>query len=432
MTSIFIARQPILDIQRRTFGYELLHRDAPRHTGGLPAMGANRDDATRAVIERAFLHWGMERLLGDRFGFINANPEHIHDGLHRALPPESIIFELHDHIGLPPHLIEAVAQARADGYHFGIDNVADVGELVRSSVLPFVSMVKVDIDRATPDGAEQIVQFVRAVQPGVYLIAERVARHDQFELAADLGFDLFQGYFFAQPQLLERTARPANAAAAIALLAEIQRDDSSIERIEALVGSDPSLAYRVLAVVNSSAFGLDRQVESLRHAIVLLGLHQVRNLATLLTLSKSGATNEELITLGATRARLASMLIADRSLRSSAFTVGLLSVTDALYGTPIDTLLDELPLAQPVRDALVHGSGELGAVLGVVKACERADIDTVMAFDPDRLREINSAYADAAMWADSMRRQMDREFARSGAPAAGRGRLPRRRRRTVN
>lgn len=429
MTSIFIARQPILDLQRRTFGYELLHREAPTGAGASPAMGRDRDAATRAVIERAFLHWGMERLLGDRFGCINANPEHIADGLHKALPPESIIFELHDHVGLAPNLIDAVAQARGEGYHFGIDNVTDVDQLVRSSLLPFVSMVKVDLERTTPDAAERVVQFVRAVQPGVYLIAERVARHDQFELAADLGFDLFQGYFFAEPQLLEKSSRPANAAAAIALLAAIQRDDSSIERVEELVGSDPTLAYRLLAIVNSSAFGLDRQVESLRHAIVLLGLHQVRNLAILLTLSNSGDNDQELITLGASRARLASLLVPDRALRSSAFTVGLLSVTDALYDTPMESLLDDLPLAAPVRDALVHGSGELGAVLGVVKACERADIDAVVAYAPGRLNEVSSAYAEAAQWADTLRRQLAGVGARDGDAGASRpGRLVWRRR----
>lgn len=432
MASIFIARQPILDLERQTFGYELLHRDAPTVPGASPTMGPDRDAATRSVIERAFLHWGMERLLGDRFGCINADPEHIAGGLHKALPPESIIFELHDHIGLSPHLIEAVARARGEGYHFGIDNVTDVDQLVRSSLLPFVSMVKVDIEAATPDAAERVVQFVRAVQPGVYLIAERVARHDQFELAADLGFDLFQGYFFAEPQLLEKSARPANAAAAISLLAEIQRDDASIERVEALVGSDPSLAYRVLAVVNSSAFGLDRQVESLRHAIVLLGLHQVRNLAVLLTLSSSADNDQELITLGASRARLASMLVPDRAMRSSAFTVGLLSVTDAIYDTPMESLLDDLPLAAPVRDALVHGSGELGAVLNVVKACERADIDAVVAYAPGRVDEVNSAYADAAHWADTMRRQLAGVAARPARTEAARagGRFGWRRRRS--
>lgn len=430
MTSIFIARQPILDLERRTFGYELLHRDAPRQLGAEPEVGADPDDATRSVIERAYLHWGMERLLGDRFGFINATPSHIDDGLHRALPPESIIFELHDHIGLPVHLIEAVARARGDGYHFGLDNVLDVDELVRSSLLPFVSTVKVDLEQASPDAAERVVQFVRAVQPGVYLIAERVARHDQFELAADLGFDLFQGYFFAKPQLLERSARPANAASAIALLAELQRDDTSIDRVEELVGGDPTLAYRMLAVVNSSAFGLDRQVESLKHAIVLLGLHQVRNLALLVTLSSSADADAELVTLGATRARLASMLVSERALRSSAFTVGLLSVTDALYDTPMELLLEELPLATPVREALVRGAGELGAVLEVVKACENADVDKVLAYAPGRLGDVSNAYADATQWADSMRQQMsvDVGAVRPTAPSRGARHLFRRRR----
>lgn len=422
VSSIFIARQPILDLDRRTFGYELLHRDAPADQSDARAATRATDPlSATTVVERTFLHWGMQRLLGDRFGFINATPRHIADGLHRPLPPESIIFELHDHIGLTSDLVDAVASARGEGYHFAIDDVTDADELMRSSLLPFVSMVKVDVDRAGADAAERVVRFLRAVHPGVYLIADRVARHEQFELAADLGFDLFQGYFFAEPQVLERSARPANAATAISLLAELQRDDASIEHVEQLVGSDPSLAYRVLAVVNSSAFGLDRQVESLRHAIVLLGLHQIRNLAILLSFSGASDTSEELITLGATRARLASQIVADRTLRSSAFTVGLLSVTDALYATPMATLLDELPLAQPVREALVDGRGELGAVLRAVKACECADVDLLAAYAPGRVGEISAAYAEAVHWADAVRRQL------GGTPRQRRAPGPRRR-----
>lgn len=416
MTTIFIARQPILYLDRQTFGYELLHRDG--RVGDVAATAEQRDLATRAVIERAFVHWGMERLVGNRFGFINADPQHIADGLHTALPPESIIFELERHAGLPVELIEPIARARGEGYHFALDNVTDVSQLVASSLLPFVSMVKVDIGRTGIDAAERITQFVRAVQPGVYLIAERVARQDQFELAADIGFDLFQGYFFAEPQVLEKASRPANAAATVALLAEIQRDDASIERVEELVGSDASLAYRVLAVVNSSAFGLDRQVDSLRHAVVLLGLQQVRFLATLLTLSSSPGTDPELVILGATRARLASSIVPDRALRSSAFTVGLLSVTDAMFHTPMTELLDELPLSPHIREALTDGTGVLGAVLDVVRACERADVAALLRFAPDGLDQINEAYADSAQWADDLVRQMSGEAPRPVAAGA--------------
>ena len=148
---------------------------------------------------------------------------------------------------------------------------------------------------------------------------------------ASLGFDLYQGYFFAEPEVLTTMARPSGSSAALGLMAEIQRHDLDIARAEELVSSDVTLAYRLLSVVNSSAFGLNRRVESLRHAIVLLGLNQVRHLATLLALSSSSAVDEELIALGAVRARLAASLIEFPDLRDGAFTAGLLSVTDAIF-----------------------------------------------------------------------------------------------------
>lgn len=400
-SEIFIARQPILDAERTTFGYELLYRDG----AGRPAQ-LDPDRATQTVIGRAFLDWGMERLIGDRFGFINADPSLIERGIHRALPPEGIIFELADHERIRPSAVDAIVAARREGYHFALDDTTSLRRLVASPLMPHVSMVKIDVSRTPAAELGAIVDHLRSRHPGVLLIAEKVERRDAFATAAELGCDLFQGYFFAEPQILSKSARPANAATAIALLGEIQRDDADPDRIEQLIGSDPSLAYRVLATVNSSAFGLDRRVESLKHAIVLLGLNQVRHLATLLTLTAASDGDEELITLGATRARLASSLMADRALRSSAYTVGLLSVTDALFHAPLRDLIDDLPVSEQISAALLHGAGELGAALAVVQACERADVGELERLAPGRLDEVREAYLDATRWADTLRRQL--------------------------
>ncbi len=264
-----------------------------------------------------------------------------------------------------------------------------------------------------------IIDHVRSTRPGTLIVAEKVETPHAHELAIALGCDLFQGYYFARPQLLSKSARPASAGAALALLAEIQRDDIPLERVEELIGSDPSLAYRVLAVVNSSAFGLDRRVDSLGHTIVLLGIRQVRHLTSLLTLSSATFPNEELITLGATRARFASLVVPRQELRSSAFTVGLLSVTDALYRTPLAEIVRELPLSDEVSEALVDGTGDLGEVMGIVRACEDADFDLLGRLAPGRIDEMRESYGQATAWADTLRRQLA-----LGTGSASTSRLP--------
>lgn len=404
---IFLARQPILDADRRTFGYELLYRDGP----GESTFFEDPDDATQCVIERTLLHWGIDRIVGDRFGLINASANLFRTGLHRALPPEGIIIEVRDG-DYGADTVEALRSARREGYHIALDNVTRLDQIQRSQVLQHASMLKIELSQSNEAEVVAMVQLVRETAPGLLLVAEKVETRAQFDAASALGFDLFQGYFFAKPELMQRAARPANVASALALLAEVHRPDIDIDRVERLVGSDPTLAYRLLAVVNSSAFGLDRRVSSLRHAIVLLGVNQVRHLAMLLTLSASANASEEVITIGATRARLASRLVDTAEEAAGAFTVGLLSVTDVLYGAAMSDLLHDLPVSDEIRTALTDGSGALGRALEVAIACERGDATRLIELVPDRIEQTLEDYGEAVQWADALRAQLNAKRSR--------------------
>ena len=396
---IFIARQPILDLDRNTFGYELLFRDGPEDV----TVFEDPNQATQAVIERAYLDWGMERLIGQRFGLINADATLIVRGLHRVLPPEGIILELReDADGFDGETLDALHRAKREGYHFALDNVNSIDQLNTSRVLQLCSLVKLDF-RTTPlDKLPMIVDHVKRIKPDLMVVGEKVETAAQHALGVEAGLDLFQGYYFARPDILRKSARPANALAVMALVAETQRQDVSIDRLEQVVSGDPSVAYRVLAVVNSSAFGLDRRVESLRHAIVLLGINQVRHLAILLAMSATKDASEELIKLGASRARLISRLVSHSDSSSGAFTVGLLSVTDALYRTPMDELLTELPVSELISTALLDGEGEYGRLLDVARACEQADVERIEELLPGGAHRVVDEYRSAVEWADEI------------------------------
>ena len=413
---IFLARQPILDRERRTFGYELLYRDGP----DAPVLFDDPDDATRCVMQRAMIDWGMERIIGDRFGFINASAQLIISGMHRALPPEGIIIELLEDGTYDGQTVDALTRARRDGYHFALDNITSEDALRSSRVLHLVSMVKIEVSNVSDSDVGRLAEWLRAAHPGTLLVAEKVETMEQYTRSFDAGFDLFEGFFFARPEVLRRASRPANLSATMSLMAEMQRSDIDLGRVEELVGSDPSLAYRLLAVVNSSAFGLDRRVDSLRHAIVLLGVNQVRHLATLIALSADKDSNDELVAIGAVRARLASSIVPSPDMRSAAFTVGLLSVTDALYQTPMDQLLDDLPVSSEIREALLDGSGPYGLALAAARACERADIERLEELVPGRIEEVQEAYASAIEWTEALRSQIVVKRSRVSLPRFGR------------
>ncbi|MCU1361117.1 MAG: diguanylate phosphodiesterase [Ilumatobacteraceae bacterium] len=404
-TNVFLGRQPIFDRQRRTYAYELLYRNDNRNV----AFFSDPDDATRQVLEVAMLEWGFDRVIGDRFGFINADSGIVHSGMLALLPVDRAVVELVETIEIDDALIASVREARLRGMRFALDDLADLDRPRIGELAGMIDVVKIDLSLVPAADLGRLVDDVRTMFKGADLLAEKVEDPAQFKSAADLGFDLFQGYFFAKPEVLKRAERPANLAAAVQLLAEANQPNVHIDRIEALIASDPTLAYGLLKVVNSSSYGLTVHVQSIRHAIVMLGIAQVRQLAMLLTMAGSGdGVSDELVVLAATRARMAARLAGDDAeLANGAFTAGLLSVIDVVFHSSMHELVADLPLPNAVRRALLDGTGPVGNVLAAVYAFERADAAALERLRPDDDSGLlRDAFGDSAEWAENLRRTL--------------------------
>ncbi len=400
---VYLGRQPILDRRSHTFGYELLYRSESQRN---EAFFSNPTDASRTVIERAVLEWGIDHVANGRRVFINVGAELLHSGIHDVLPSSKVVLELLEDVTYDDATVAAVLAAHREGYRFALDDVCTVEQLPPPAVLQRIIVVKVDLPKVPIDKLRQLVNDLRARAPKAKLLAEKVEDHEQFRNCMSLGFDLFQGYFFARPEVLQRRSRPVNSAAAVALLVEVQRSNIKLARLEELINADPTLAYRLLTLVNSGLSGLRSRVESVHHGIVLLGIDKVRQLATLLTLAANSSTSEELVLLAVTRARMARLLIRPPDLGGSAFTVGLLSVIDALFHATMEELLDDLPLSASVEGALRDGAGPLGEVLTAIRAYEDGDLDTLERLCPGQLEEFRLAFGDSAMWAGEFLQQI--------------------------
>lgn len=401
-TSVFLGRQPIFDRNRRTYAYELLYRNDNRNV----AFFSDPDDATRRVLEVAMLEWGFDRVIGDRFGFINVEAGVLHSGLLDLLPVERAVIELVETIDFDADVVASVRTAHDRGLRFALDDLTGLDRPGITDLAGLVEFVKIDLAVVPTDELGELVDRVKATFVGAQLLAEKVEEPAQFRHAIELGFDLFQGYFFAKPEVLKRNERPANLAAAVQLLAEANQPNVDLDRIEQLIASDPTLAYGLLKVVNSSSYGLTVHVQSIRHAIVMLGISQVRQLAMLLTMAGSSqGVSDELVVLAATRARMAAHLAGDDSeLANGAFTAGLLSVIDAVFQSSMLELLADLPLPAPVRRALLDGTGPIGNLLAAVYAFERADTAALERLRPDDDGgQLRDAFGEGAEWAEGFR-----------------------------
>ncbi len=388
MTSeVFLGRQQVVDAERGVFGYELLYRG---HDQTIPVD--DPDAATRCVMERVFLQWGMEHVVGDRFGLLNASASLIVNGLHEAMPPEGIIIEVREPSPFDATTVDALRHARRNGYHFALDNVSRLGDLENSELLPLASIVKIEVTMAHHAEVGRLIMVARERSPGVLVLAEKVESQDEFNRCVDHGFDLFQGYHFGEPEVLRRPTRRAGRRAATALHAALQ-DEIDVTQVEAIVASDPALTFRLLTAVNANAFGLDRRVTTLDEAIALLGVRKLRWLADLLASSIDAVDDDtDEVVRGTARADMVSLLLDDDDLVRFGVTTGLLSVVDRLYEAPLAELLGELPMSDVAIRALLHGAGPVGEALDIVRACEQDDRASLDQLAPGRYDELMSMH----------------------------------------
>jgi len=403
-TPFVLGRQPILDRAGDTVAYELLFRS--------PDGGAFPGDrlATASVITHAFSELGLEAVLGNCRGYVNFDAETLHSELPEALPSDRIRLEILETVEITPELVARCDELHRQGFRFALDDVTRLEES-HEPLLPLVDVIKVDVQEVPPD---ELGSIVRAVQrSGIQLLAEKVDSPEQAAQCRRLGFDLFQGYFFARPVLLEgRTADPAEKDL-LRLLQQVLTD-TEIAEIEETVKRLPELGYKLIRLVNSSGMGLRHRVESLSHALVLLGRRRLQRWLQVMLFAQDGSAQfpSPLLTLAAARGRLMELMAmeasADPAYADRAFMTGILSLLDTLFGTPLADILAPLPLQDDVRDALLWRSGELGRLLSLTETLERDDPAEVtrLAGECDGLEVAAMArlQVDAMRWAGDVGR----------------------------
>ncbi|MGH8260130.1 MAG: EAL and HDOD domain-containing protein, partial [Steroidobacteraceae bacterium] len=267
------------------------------------------------------------------------------------------------------------------------------------ALLDVVDYVKIDVSQQTP--AALVPMAAEIARRGLTLIAEEVETVEQFEQCMQIGFAGFQGDFLHRPETFEAQRVPSSRLATLRLISALQNPDCSMQAIETLVSQDLPLSYRILRCINSSFYNLPRKVESIRQAIVMLGLDNLRQLATLVALQSFDNRPMSLFVTAKTRARLCDQLarLAGVGETGPYFITGLFSLLDVLTGVSISDLLDELPLSEGVEKALVAQEGDLGSALRCARAYERASWGRVSygGLAPELIR---AAYVDAVFWAE--------------------------------
>lgn len=395
-----VARQPIYDNAMAVVAYELLYRES---ASALTAMITDARRATLRVIANAALEIGLDRLAGGLPVHINFPRELLIGEPMLPLQPQNVVIEVLEDVPADDEVLAGIRTLRKRGHRIALDDYT--ARRSDRALLDVADIVKVALTRENPSDLARTVRELKARD--LRLIAEEVETVEQFDRCMDLGFDAFQGNFLQHPQMFKAQRVPSNRLGTLRLLTELSKENTTVTDVEQIVSQDLSMSYRVLRCINSSFYNLSRKVESIRQAIVILGLDPLRQLCSLVALQGFDDRPPSLIVVAMARARMCEQLgrLAGAADTGPYFITGLFSMLNVLTGVPIARLMEELPLAKPIEAALLKEQGDLGAALHCVRAYERGRWKDV-AFHNLPHGVIRAAYVDAVFWAENARSLM--------------------------
>lgn len=367
---VYFARQPLLDRDGMLCGFEMLPRVVDRRED--PETPASPG----AALIAAFAAPAVRASLTGHAGWLDVTREALFNDALLHLPAERVMFELPLDIGADPALVARLVQLHARRYRFAVDHVTQADETF-AKLLPYVEAVKIDLHDIAPALLPKFASVLKAA--GKILVAVGVETQADFERAHALGFDRFQGYFFARPQGGgRRTSAPRQA---LLNLLHLLASEPTVAQLEAELKLNPVLVMHLMRLANSTSFGIGRKVSTLREAINATGTNRIARWTQLLLYAdgrKVSLEDDPLLQLAATRARFmelaASQLpAAGRDEQDAAFLTGVFSFVDAVFGGPLEATVDMLTLTRPIRAAIVSREGVLGQLLNVTEALERGD-----------------------------------------------------------
>lgn len=404
---VWVARQPIFDRNQNLYAYELLFRS---DRNGAAFDGKDAAAATTQVIANTMLGIGIEKLLAGHKAFINFDRSLLLGNLFSMLPRENTVVEVLETVEADDEVLDACRKLRAQGYTVALDDFERRPET--EPLTQFAQIIKVDVKMTSR--AEQ-ERMLRNYKPrGIRMLAEKVETREEFEWAFQAGYDYFQGYFFARPNVVSGTRISPVTAVCLNLLREMQRIDLNFGRIETLIASDVGLTFQLLSYVGSAALYRSAPVSSIRHALVLLGENKVRQWASLATLSRLAKDKpDELLVLSLVRAHFSEYLLnlakttpAETISPQDAFLMGLFSLIDALLDLPLREALRRADVDHRIGAALL-GTAPDGDVLHVihrlVRAWESGNWQAVSELARRAgipVSSIGEAYSESALWAE--------------------------------
>ncbi|MGG0716886.1 HDOD domain-containing protein [Robertmurraya massiliosenegalensis] len=410
---VFVAKQPILNRERENIAFELFYRSGLENS--FPNIDG--DQATADVIINSFLNIGIEELCSGKPCFIIFTKKLLLLGLPTYFTPQEIVVEFSESIYATKEILSICHDLKNLGYQIALDDVVlKNGNLYSEELIQYVDIIKVDFLVTSKNTRRRIEE--RANERGIKLLAEKIETEEAFKEAKKYGYELFQGYFFAEPSIVSTYDIPIYFFAYYDHLHEIIMNETSIDVISDFIEKDLSLSYKLLKLVNSQYRLTKHKIYSVKQAVILLGIMEIKKWLYVLSVRERDMSKseyaKEVVHLSLTRAKMCESierLKRNRKAPSTYFTLGLFSLMDKLAGVPMEKMVQDLPLHDDLCDALSGVQNPLKDVLDLVMAVEKAHWVRISEKCRDlriEEKELFKIYAESLTWSNHIMEKEDK------------------------
>lgn len=372
MEELFVGRQPILDLQGNLYSFELLYRNSS--SNAFPNI--DPEVATINVIVNTYLSPGFEQIAAKRT-FINFSGKLLKTNIFDSLNPKQVVIEILEDVQLTPEIVERLEQLSRKGFKIALDDfILGRKQIMYPELFQVVNYIKVDFLHTAREDRLSI-EKLKSMYPQIILLAEKIKTHKQFEEAKNAGYELFQGYFFAKPEIIQRGKLPTNVLHYFELLRLLNDEGTSIDEIERVVMSDVSLAYKILKQTNTYAYQSLKRISSVRQAIMRIGFIELKRWIQFLAIyqedaGKESGRNKVLVNNSLVRANLCELLALKTGKHNADeyYMLGLFSLIDLILKRNPEELFPALPVSNKIIETLCGTNTEMMPYLRIAEALE--------------------------------------------------------------
>lgn len=365
---MFIARQPIFSRNLEVYGYELLYRSGHQSQ---TFDGVSSVHATAAVVGGLF-EAGIDQIIENKKAFINFDAEFLHSDMPEIIGPERLIIEVLEDVVVDQALVARIKDLKIKNYKIALDDFVE--SYVDYPLVPFADIIKFDILQTPLDQIKAEVKL--ALRQKKTILAEKVETEAEFHKAKEMGFHLFQGYFFSKPNIVAHSnSQTTTKIQYLRLLTELKKVEPSYQILAEIIEKDMMLAYRLMRVIKGRAG--DDLIYSIKRALTYMGLKELERWVSILMLRDlSSHKPQELMRMALVRTKFSELTATNGNLKTmkhEASMMGLFSTLDAMLDQNMTDALDGITIPISISDALIKESGALGPLISLLYAYEKGD-----------------------------------------------------------